>query len=67
MKGNPGLRVRDVNAEHTLIDILDPALAPEIGETLELWVRYLDPTVQLHDRMYGIRNGVVEKEFTIER
>jgi D-serine deaminase-like pyridoxal phosphate-dependent protein len=67
VRGNPGLRVRDVNAEHTLIDILDPALAPEIRETLELWVRYLDPTVQLHDRMYGIRNGAVETEFKIER
>jgi hypothetical protein len=33
----------------------------EVGDTLEIWVHYGDATVNLHRRMYGIRNGEVEE------
>ena len=61
LKLSQGLRLRKLNAEHGVIDILDPAVSPEVGETLEIWVQYGDATVNLHRRMYGVRNGEVEE------
>jgi D-serine deaminase-like pyridoxal phosphate-dependent protein len=60
VKSHGGLRVRKLNAEHGILDILDPSVAPEVGDIIEIWVHYSDATVNLHDRMYGIRNGEVE-------
>jgi D-serine deaminase-like pyridoxal phosphate-dependent protein len=54
------LRLRKLNAEHGIIDILDPSVSPEIGDTMEIWVHCSDATVNLHNRMYGTRNGKVE-------
>ncbi len=59
VKGHSGLLLRKLNAEHGIIDLSDPSVAPRIGATLELWVRYGDATVNLHERMYGIRNGEI--------
>jgi D-serine deaminase-like pyridoxal phosphate-dependent protein len=61
-----GLRLRKLNAEHGIIDILDPSVALEVGDTLETWVQYSDATVNLHDRMYGIRNGEVEEVLRLQ-
>jgi hypothetical protein len=36
-----------------------------VGDKIEIWVHYHDGTVNLHDRMYGIRNNKVEETFTI--
>jgi hypothetical protein len=33
---------------------------------MELWVHDADPTINLHERIYGIRNGVVEEVLRIE-
>ncbi len=60
VKSHGRLRVRKLNAEHGILDILDPSVAPEVGDIIEIWVHYSDATVNLHDRMYGIRNGEVE-------
>jgi hypothetical protein len=38
-----------------------------IGDKIELWVRYSDATVNLHHRLYGVRNGHVEEVFTLSR
>jgi D-serine deaminase-like pyridoxal phosphate-dependent protein len=61
VKSFASLRLRKLNAEYGIIDILEPALSPEVGDTLEIWVHYGDATVNLHRRMYGIRNGEVEE------
>lgn len=66
VKGHDGLRLRKLNAEHGIIDILDPLVSLDVGEIVEIWVRYSDGTVNLHDRMYGIRNGEVEEVFKLE-
>lgn len=65
VKNSDRLRLRKLNAEHGIIDILDSAPSPEVGETLELQVHYSDATVNLHDRMYGVRRGVVEETLTL--
>ena len=66
VKGIPGLRVKVMHVEHTLMEISDPSLSVDVGDKVEIWVRYLDPTLNLHSHMYGIRNGEVEKVFPIE-
>lgn len=61
VKARDGLRLRRLNAEHGIIDILDPSVPVEVGDVIEIWVYYSDATVNLHERMYGIRNGEVEE------
>ena len=61
----PLLRVTALHAEHALVDIVD-TYKVSVGDRLELCVPYLDSTIQLHERMYGIRNGRVEENFKIE-
>ena len=38
----------------------------QVGEKLELAVQYHDGTIHLHDRMYRMRNGSMERIFSIE-
>lgn len=66
VKCREGLHLRKLNAEHGIIDILDPTATPEVGDTLEIWVQYSDATVNLHERMYGVRNGAVEEVLRLE-
>lgn len=66
VKNLEGLRLRALHAEHSPIDILDPRVSVEVGDKIEIAVHYHDGTMQLHRRMYGIRNGMVEKAFEIE-
>lgn len=67
IKGNPGLRVRAMHAEHALIDIVDPLVSIEVGDEIEIWVQHLDATISLHAEIYGIRNGKVVERLKIER
>jgi D-serine deaminase-like pyridoxal phosphate-dependent protein len=66
VKGIPGLRVKALHVEHTLIDILDPSISVEVGDKIEIWVSYLDPALSLHPYMHGVRHGEVEKVLPIE-
>jgi D-serine deaminase-like pyridoxal phosphate-dependent protein len=61
IKSHSGLRFRKLNAEHGIIDILDPGVSLAPGETVEIWPQYSDATINLHQRMYGVRNGEVEE------
>jgi D-serine deaminase-like pyridoxal phosphate-dependent protein len=65
VKAPGGLTVRKLNAEHAILDLQDGSAPVEVGDKVEIWVRYSDATVNLHDRMYGVRNGRVEKVFTL--
>jgi D-serine deaminase-like pyridoxal phosphate-dependent protein len=66
LKNTPGARLRKLNAEHAIVDILDPALPVQVGDHLELWAHYSDATINLHRQMFGIRNGQVEETFLFE-
>jgi len=66
VKARGGLRLRRLNAEHGIIDILDPFVPVEVGDIIEIWVYYSDATVNLHERMYGIRNGAVEEVLKLQ-
>jgi D-serine deaminase-like pyridoxal phosphate-dependent protein len=67
VKGMPGLKVKALHAEHAPIAIEDPAVNVDVGDKIEIAVQYHDGTINLHKRMYGVRNGKVERIFTIEQ
>ena len=66
-KAMNGTRLKALHAEHGLLEI-DQSLGPglEIGQKIELWVRYSDATMNLHTFLYGVRHGQVEEIFRIE-
>ncbi len=66
VKNLPGLATRRLTAEHAIIDIQDPSAPVEVGDRIEFWVHYSDATVNLHERIYGMRNGCVEEVFRVE-
>ncbi len=66
VKGVEGAELKALHAEHGLIEFRNPDVRLELGQKVELWVHYSDATVNLHRRMYGIRNGEVETMFQIE-
>ena len=66
VKNDPALRLKALNAEHAVIETTDSSVSVNVGDKIEIWVRYHDGTVHLHQRMYGIRNGAVEEVFEIE-
>ena len=67
VKGMPGLKLKALHAEHAPIAIEDPNLDVDVGDKIEIAVHYHDGTINLHKRMYGMRNGEVERVFTIEQ
>lgn len=66
VKGIDGVEIRALHAEHGLLEIRNPDARLDVGRKIELWVHYSDATVNLHNRIYGVRNGGVEDVFTIE-
>jgi D-serine deaminase-like pyridoxal phosphate-dependent protein len=62
----PGVELKALHAVHGLIDISASAPPIEVGDKIELWAYYNDGTINLHERMYGIRNGEVEEVLPIE-
>jgi D-serine deaminase-like pyridoxal phosphate-dependent protein len=66
IKGVSGLRVKALHIEHTVLEITDPAVGIEVGDKIEMRVRFLDQTLGLHDHLYGIRKGEVDEVLKIE-
>jgi len=66
IKAPAGLRPKALHIEHTIIEITDPSVSIEVGDKLEIWVRFLDQTLGLHDHFYGIRKGEVDEVLKIE-
>jgi D-serine deaminase-like pyridoxal phosphate-dependent protein len=66
LKNADGARLSKLNAEHAIIDIVDPNFPAQVGDQLELWAHYSDATVNLHRQMFGMRDGQVEEIFLVE-
>ena len=66
LKNTEGAHLRRLNAEHAIVDIVDPHLPVKVGDQLEIWAHYSDATVNLHRKMYGLRDGRVEEMFHFE-
>jgi D-serine deaminase-like pyridoxal phosphate-dependent protein len=66
IKGNLGLRTKALHIEHTIFEFSNPTVSIEVGDKVEIWVRFLDQTLGLHDHLYAIRGGEVEEILKIE-
>jgi D-serine deaminase-like pyridoxal phosphate-dependent protein len=66
LKKLEGAHLRKLNAEHAIIDVLDPNLSVQVGDQVEIWAHYSDGTVNLHRKMFGVREGQVEEIFALE-
>jgi D-serine deaminase-like pyridoxal phosphate-dependent protein len=55
-----------LSAEHGIIQLSEDSLSPVVGETIDLMVGYGDSTVFLHDRLIGVRDGIVEASWEIQ-
>jgi len=66
VKDMPGLSLRRLTAEHAIIDLKEPTAPVDVGDKIKIWVHYSDATVNLHDRIWGIRAGQVENVFRVE-
>jgi D-serine deaminase-like pyridoxal phosphate-dependent protein len=66
LKSLEGARLSRLNAEHAIVDILDPKLPVQVGDQVEVWAHYSDATVSLHRQLFGIRSGRVEEIFLLE-
>ncbi len=67
VKDAPGLTTERVNAEHSILRLEQGSEGPAVGQNMELWVRYGDGTVNLHDRYYGVRGETVVEVLPICR
>lgn len=67
IKGVPGLRVKAMHIEHTIIDITGHGVNVDVGDKIEMWVPFLDPTLILNGRMYGARGDEIEEILQVER
>lgn len=59
------LRSMRLAAEHAIIELDAPSKSPGIGDKIELVVGYSDITVNLHEKIVGIRNGKVEEVWSV--
>ena len=57
LRGEEDARVSALHAEHARLDLHGNRVDRRVGDKVEIWVHYSDGTINLHDRMYGIRNG----------
>ena len=51
--------------EHGILTDVPPGTLP-VGAQVQLVPSHCDPTVNLFDTFYGVRDGVVEQTFTID-
>lgn len=66
VKDLPGLATHRLTAEHGIIDLEDRSAPVEVGDRIEMSVHYSDATVNLHERIYGVRHGCVEEVLRVE-
>ena len=58
--GLPTVHTLDTSAEQGTLTLQAPDLTVQVGDAHDFLVGYGDETVLLHDRLYGIRDGIVE-------
>jgi D-serine deaminase-like pyridoxal phosphate-dependent protein len=61
----PGLVVKGISDEHTVIEVVDLSLQPLIGQKIELIPGHCDPTVNLHHEFNVVQRGAVIAKWPI--
>jgi 3-hydroxy-D-aspartate aldolase len=66
VKGRPDLQYTTSGDEHGRVKSFDDPVGLSIGDKIELHTSHVCTTVNLHDRMYGVRHGNVEVVWPVE-
>lgn len=56
----------NMNEEHGFIDIRNAGRSFTVGDRIRIIPNHICPAVNLHERVYGIRNGEVERVWEVE-
>jgi 3-hydroxy-D-aspartate aldolase len=64
-KDVPGIQYFFAGDEHGRLDLSQAARDVKVGERLEFIIPHCDPTVNLYDRLYGVRGDSVESIWKI--
>lgn len=67
LKGITGVTYRFGGDEHGMLELEDPSREIRLGDRLEFVIPHCDPTVNLHDQIYGLRGDRVEAVWPIAR
>ncbi|MDP6355079.1 MAG: DSD1 family PLP-dependent enzyme [Planctomycetota bacterium] len=65
-KNCPGLKLRGLSEEHGPALLSGKARDLKVGDRVEVYSGHCCETVNLHERIYGVRKGKVEVEWPIE-
>ena len=65
VKGRPDIRIERLSEEVGVLALTDQAKGVCIGDRLQILPNHVSLAVNLHDKMYGIRNGAVEREIPV--
>jgi len=65
VKGLDGATLFSMSQEHGRVRLEGPAKNLQVGDKLELWVRNSNDTINLYDRFYAVRDGIVEAVWEI--
>lgn len=66
--GRPGVTYNRGSDEHGTLDV-DPSLLENelrVGDGIDILPSHVCTTINLHDEMVGVRNGIVESVFTVD-
>ena len=63
--GVNGVEMTGLSEEHGTMQVSDASVSLKPGDKLEILPTHCCTTVNLHDRYYGIRNGIVESVWNI--
>lgn len=61
----PGARIYQLNEEHAFVDLSACGQRPRIGERVHVVPVHACVVSNLHDRLYGLRDGQVEAEWEV--
>jgi D-serine deaminase-like pyridoxal phosphate-dependent protein len=56
----PGVQVKKLSEEHCYLTVDDPAIELAVGDRIAFLPGHVCTTINLHERYYGVRNGLVE-------
>jgi D-serine deaminase-like pyridoxal phosphate-dependent protein len=64
-RGLTGVSYRPGGDEYGILTVKNPNRPLAVGDKVEFIVGHCDTTVNLHDTFYGVRKGMVEKQWAI--
>ena len=66
VKDLDGLNIRRLPPNTASSTCSTPSAPVQVGDRIEIWVHYSDATVNLHERIYGMRGGRVAEVLRVE-